>query len=148
MHGANRLASNSLLEAAVYSHRAAMDAKDEIKNIEFCDDVPDWNAEGMVLNEEMSLITQTQRELQQIMSNYVGIVRSDVRLNKAFKRTKVIYEETEELYNRSVLTPQLCELRNMVANAYLIISMAMKRKESVGLHYTIDYPPADKKKEK
>ena len=98
----------------------------------------------MVLNEEMSLITQTQRELQQIMSNYVGIVRSDVRLNRAFQRTKLIYDETEELYNRSVLTPELCELRNMVANAYLIISMAMKRKQSVGLHYSIDYPPVNR----
>ena len=144
LHGANRLASNSLLEAAVYAHRAAMDAKEEIKNIQFCEQVPDWNAEGMVLNEEMSLITQTQRELQQIMSNYVGIVRSDVRLNRAFQRTKLIYDETEELYNRSVLTPELCELRNMVANAYLIISMAMKRKQSVGLYYSIDYPPVNR----
>ncbi len=141
LHGANRLASNSLLEALVYSHRAALDSKEAVKNIDFCEQVPDWDAEGMVFNEEMSLITQTQRELQQIMSNYVGIVRSNLRLQRAFKRTKLIYDEVEELYNRSVLTPQLCELRNLIANAYLIISMAMKRKESVGLHYNIDYPP-------
>ncbi len=141
LHGANRLASNSLLEALVYSHRAALDGKEAIKNIDFCEQVPDWNAEGMVFNEEISLITQTQRELQQIMSNYVGIVRSNLRLQRAFKRTKLIYDEVEELYNRSVLTPQLCELRNLIANAYLIISMAMKRRESVGLHYNIDYPP-------
>ena len=76
------------------------------------------------------------------MSNYVGIVRSNLRLQKAFKRTKLIYDEVEELYNRSVLTPGLCELRNLIANAYLIISMAIKRKESVGLHYNIDYPPS------
>ena len=141
LHGANRLASNSLLEALVYSHRAALDSREAINSIDFCEQVPDWNAEGMVLNEEMSLITQTQRELQQVMSNYVGIVRSNLRLQKAFKRTKLIYDEVEELYNRSVLTPQLCELRNLIANAYLIISMAIKRKESVGLHYNIDYPP-------
>ncbi|MBR1770251.1 MAG: L-aspartate oxidase [Bacteroidales bacterium] len=141
LHGANRLASNSLLEALVYSHRAAADAKEAVKNIDFCRSVPDWNAEGMVLNEELSLITQTQKELQQIMSNYVGIVRSNLRLQKAFKRTKLINDEVEELYKRSVLTPQLCELRNLIANAYLIIRMAIDRKESVGLHYNIDYPP-------
>ncbi|MBQ0111900.1 MAG: L-aspartate oxidase [Bacteroidales bacterium] len=140
LHGANRLASNSLLEAVVYSYRAANDAIEAVKKLDFCDAVPDWNAEGMVLNEEMSLITQTQRELQQIMSNYVGIVRSNLRLEKALKRTKLIYDEVEELYNRSVLTPQLCELRNLIANAYLIITMALARKESVGLHYNIDYP--------
>ncbi len=144
LHGANRLASNSLLEATVYAHRAAQDAIQAIKHIDFCDAIPDWNAEGMILNEEMSLVTQVERELQQIMSNYVGIVRSNVRLQRAFVRTGLIYKETEELYNRSVLTPQLCELRNMIANAYLIITMAMKRTESVGLHYSIDYPPVKK----
>ena len=98
----------------------------------------------MVLNEELSLITQSVKEVQQIMTNYVGIVRSDLRLRKAFKRMKLIYEETEELYNKSVLTPQLCELRNLIANSYLIIKMAESRKESVGLHYSIDYPPQNK----
>lgn len=141
LHGANRLASNSLLEATVYAHRAAKHSLQIVDTIDFCDAIPDWNAEGMLLNEEMSLITQTERELQQIMSNYVGIVRSNLRLHRAFVRTGLIYRETEELYNRSVLTPQLCELRNMVANAYLIITMALKRKESVGLHYSTDYLP-------
>jgi L-aspartate oxidase len=141
LHGANRLASNSLLESLVYSHRAYLDSVKKIKTVDFCDKVPNWDAEGMVLNEELSLITQSRRELQQIMTNYVGIVRSDLRLKKAFKRIKLIYEETEELYNRSVLTPQLCELRNLIANSYLIIKMAEQRKESVGLHYSIDYPP-------
>ena len=141
LHGANRLASNSLLESLVYSHRAYLDSVKRIKTVDFCDKVPNWDAEGMVLNEELSLITQSRRELQQIMTNYVGIVRSDLRLKKAFKRIKLIYEETEELYNRSVLTPQLCELRNLIANSYLIIKMAEQRKESVGLHYSIDYPP-------
>jgi L-aspartate oxidase len=141
LHGANRLASNSLLESLVYSHRAYLDSVKKIKTVDFCDKVPNWDAEGMVLNEELSLITQSRRELQQIMTNYVGIVRSDLRLKKAFKRIKLIYEETEELYNRSVLTPQLCELRNLIANSYLIIKMAEQRKESVGLHYSIDYLP-------
>ncbi len=141
LHGANRLASNSLLESLVYSHRAYLDSVKKIQTTDYCDEVPNWDAEGMVLNEELSLITQSRKELQQIMTNYVGIVRSDLRLKKAFKRIKLIYEETEELYNRSVLTPQLCELRNLVANSYLIIKMAEQRKESVGLHYSIDYPP-------
>lgn len=141
LHGANRLASNSLLESLVYSHRAYLDSIKKISETDFCDQVPNWNAEGMELNEELSLITQSVKEVQQIMTNYVGIVRSDLRLRKAFTRMKLIYEETEELYNKSVLTPQLCELRNLIANSYLIIKMAEQRKESVGLHYSIDYPP-------
>jgi L-aspartate oxidase len=145
LHGANRLASNSLLEAVVYAHRAAIDSKQAVKEIDFCNEIPDWDAEGMVFNEEMSLITQTEKELQQIMSNYVGIVRSNLRLQRAFTRTGLINKETEELYSRSVLTPQLCELRNLIANAYLIIKMSMERKESVGLNYNIDYPPTKNK---
>jgi L-aspartate oxidase len=94
----------------------------------------------MVLNEEISLITQSVKEVQQIMTNYVGIVRSDLRLQRAFTRMGLIYKEIEELYNRSVLTPKLCELRNLIANSYLIIKMAQDRKESIGLHYNIDYP--------
>lgn len=93
----------------------------------------------MVLNEEMVLISQSVKEIQQIMSNYVGIVRSELRLQRAFERLGLIYRETEELYNRSVLIPKLCELRNLIANCYLIIRMAKARKESVGLHYLVKY---------
>ncbi|MDD3667488.1 MAG: L-aspartate oxidase [Bacteroidales bacterium] len=139
LHGANRLASNSLLEAIVFSHRAAMDCISNFSNINFKKEVPDWNAEGMVFNEEMVLITQTAKELQQIMSNYVGIVRSELRLKRALNRLELIYQETEAIYNRSVLIPKLCELRNLIANSYLIIKMAMARKESVGLHYLVKY---------
>lgn len=139
LHGANRLASNSLLEAIVFSHRAAMDCISNFSNINFKKEVPDWNAEGMVFNEEMVLITQTAKELQQIMSNYVGIVRSELRLKRALNRLELIYQETEAIYNRSVLIPKLCELRNLIANSYLIIKMAMARKESVGLHYLVNY---------
>ena len=140
LHGANRLASNSLLESAVFSHRASLDAIDLVDNIEFNDEVPEWNAEGTVLNEEMILITQSLKELRSIMSNYVGIVRSDLRLKRAIDRLEIIYRETEELYEKSILTIDICELRNMINVAYLIIKMAMKRKESRGLHYSIDYP--------
>lgn len=140
LHGANRLASNSLLESLVFSHHAAKDAVSKISNILFRDDIPDWNAEGTVLNEEMVLITQSLRELRSIMSNYVGIVRSNLRLKRAFDRLEILYHETEELYERSVLTPEICELRNMINIGYLIIKMAMERKESRGLHFSIDYP--------
>ncbi|MEN8223839.1 MAG: L-aspartate oxidase, partial [Bacteroidota bacterium] len=101
---------------------------------------PDWNAEGTVLNEEMILITQSLKELRAIMSNYVGIVRSDLRLKRALDRLEIIYRETEDLYDKSILTTDICELRNMINVAYLIIKMAMKRKESRGLHYSLDYP--------
>jgi L-aspartate oxidase len=140
LHGANRLASNSLLEAAVFSHRASIDAKKNINSIEFNNDVPDWDASGTVLNEEMILITQTTKELQSIMSNYVGIVRSNLRLKRALDRLEIIYQETEDLYEKSILTVKICELRNLINVAYLIIKMAVKRKESRGLHYSIDYP--------
>lgn len=141
LHGANRLASNSLLEALVFSHRAAMDAADKIKHISFCDGIPDWNAEGTVLNEEMVLITQSRKELQAIMSSYVGIVRSNLRLKRALDRLEILYKETEDLYEKSVLTVEICELRNMINVAYLIAKFASQRRESIGLHYTIDYPP-------
>jgi L-aspartate oxidase len=140
LHGANRLASNSLLESAVFSHRAAMDSIEKLEQYAFRDDVPDWNAEGMILNEEMILITQSLKELQGIMSSYVGIVRSNLRLQRAFDRLRILYRETEELYNRAILSVKLCELRNMINVAYLVIKMANDRKESRGLHYSIDYP--------
>ena len=138
LHGGNRLASNSLLEAVVYAHNAAEHAVSKINELSLCHQVPDWDADGMVLNEEMVLITQTKKELQEIMSNYVGIVRSDLRLQRAFDRLNLIFRETEELYNRSVLTEELSELRNLIACAYLITKMAMARRENVGLHYSID----------
>jgi len=140
LHGANRLASNSLLESAVFSHRAAMDAIEKVNDINYCEKIPDWNAEGTVLNEEMILITQTTRELQSIMSNYVGIVRSDLRLQRALDRLEIIYRETEDLYNKSIISVEICELRNLINVAYLIIKMAQLRKESRGLHFSIDYP--------
>ncbi len=139
LHGANRLASNSLLEALVFSHRAYIDAMQHINTIELCHEIPEWNTEGTVHNEEMILITQSKKELQSIMSNYVGIVRSDLRLKRAFDRLKIIYEETEELYKKSILIPEICELRNMVNVGYLVIRNAINRKESRGLHYSLDH---------
>jgi L-aspartate oxidase len=141
LHGANRLASNSLLEALVFSHRASIHAIDNIDKISFFEDIPDWNVEGTVLNEEMVLITQSRKELQAIMSSYVGIVRSNLRLKRALDRLEILYNETEDLYDKSVLTVEICELRNMINVAYLITKFASQRRESIGLHYTIDFPP-------
>lgn len=140
LHGANRLASNSLLEAVVFSHRAAIDAGMKYKNVSNNSNVPDWDAEGTVLNEEMVLITQSLKELQGIMSNYVGIVRSDLRLKRALDRLSILNRETEDLYDKSILTVRICELRNLINVAYNIIKSAINRKESRGLHYSLDYP--------
>ncbi len=139
MHGANRLASNSLLESVVFSHRASQHAISRIERIDYCNAIPDWNAEGMVLTEEMILITQSQKELQAIMSSYVGIVRSNLRLQRALDRLELLYEETEDLYNKSILTPRISELRNMINVAYLVIKQAVARKENRGLQYSLDY---------
>jgi L-aspartate oxidase len=140
LHGANRLASNSLLESLVFSHRSGVDAIEKAQNIGIRNDIPDWNAEGTVMNEEMVLITQTLKEVQSIMSNYVGIVRSNLRLKRALDRLEILYRETEELYDKSILTRSLCEVRNLINIGYLIIKAAQARHESRGLHYSIDYP--------
>lgn len=143
LHGANRLASNSLLEAAVFSHRAFLNAKERIDSIEFEERIPDWDDSGTIMNEEKILVTQSLQEVQNIMQSYVGIVRSDLRLKRALDRLQIIYKETEELYDKSKLDQKICELRNIINVSYLIIRMAMERKESKGLHYSIDYPPKD-----
>lgn len=135
LHGANRLASNSLLEAVVYAHNAAMDSIEKIKTIDFCETIPDWNAEGTQHPEEMVLLTQSLREVQAIMTNYVGIVRSDLRLQRAFDRLEILYKENEALYLKTTVSPKLCELRNLINVAYIIIKQARQRKESRGLHY-------------
>lgn len=140
LHGANRLASNSLLEAIVYAHHAAMDAIEKIKKSTFCEGIRDWNAEGTAHPEEMVLLIQTLREVQAIMTNYVGIVRSDLRLQRAFDRLEILYKENEALYLKTTISPKLCELRNLINVAYIIIKHARNRKESRGLHYTVNYP--------
>jgi len=140
LHGANRLASNSLLEAVVYAHNAAMHASSAIKQIEIEKNIPEWNDEGTSLPEEMVLITQELKELQQIMTNYVGIVRSNLRLKRALDRLDILYKETESLYEKSTVSVKLFELRNSINVAYHIIKMAKMRRESRGLHFNIDFP--------
>lgn len=139
LHGANRLASNSLLEAVVFAHRAYEKSKTEISEINFEESIPEWDAEGTEHAEEMVLITQSLKEVQQLMSNYVGIVRSELRLKRAFDRLEILYKENESLYEQTIITPKLCELRNLICIGYLIIKHAMRRKDSVGLHYMVDY---------
>jgi len=140
LHGANRLASNSLLEALVFAHRCAEDMAERINDIQLNDEVPDWNASGTTEPKEMILITQSLKELQQIMSDYVGIVRNDIRLERAMHRIDLLHDETEELYKSTNLSPQLCELRNLITIGYLIVKGAQFRKESRGLHFNTDYP--------
>lgn len=140
LHGANRLASNSLIEAIVYADSAAQHALKRINTLELQENIPDWDDEGMRLPEEMVLITQSLKEVQQIMSSYVGIVRSNLRLKRAKNRLEILFRETESLFDRSIVSRDICELRNCISVAYLIIKQATARKESRGLHYTIDYP--------
>ena len=140
LHGANRLASNSLIEAIVYADAAVKDAISKIDKLTHNESIPDWNDEGTSLPEEMVLITQSFREVEQIMSTYVGIVRSNLRLKRALNRLEILYRETENLFDRSVVSREICELRNVISVAYLIIKQALMRKESRGLHYTVDYP--------
>lgn len=145
LHGANRLASNSLLEALVYADVAAEDSSAVALHTDIRNDVPDWTFEGTLHDEEMILITQANKEVETIMSNYVGIVRSNIRLKRAHDRLEIIYHETEDLYKRQRVSKRLCELRNKINVGYLIIKMAQKRKESRGLHYTLDYPQRNPK---
>lgn len=140
LHGANRLASNSLIEAVVFADAAAKHSIPRFKNYSFCDDIPAWNAEGTSSPEEMVLITQSYKEVGQIMSSYVGIVRSDLRLQRALDRLNILFRETEDFFQRSVVSREICELRNIIKVGYMVIKQAMARKESRGLHHTIDYP--------
>jgi L-aspartate oxidase len=149
LHGANRLASNSLLEAMVFGHRAFVDSINAIENIgnssatgggrEWAA-IPDWHDVGTNEPKEMILITQSLKELQLVMSDYVGIVRTDVRLGRAMKRLDLLFHETEELYRKTHVSPFLLELRNLITVGYLIVKGAEFRKESRGLHYNTDHP--------
>ena len=147
LHGANRLASNSLLEAMVFAHRAYKQSGEIIKNVNNLPEkkiaetsIPDWNASGTSAPKEMILITQSLKEMKLLMSDYVGIVRNNERLQRAHRRLDLLHEETELLYEKTEVSPQLCELRNLITVAYLIVKSAEFRKESRGLHFNTDYP--------
>ncbi len=139
LHGANRLASNSLLEAMVFAHRSYLSAVEKIGDMKDHPAVPDWNAEGTTEPKEMILITQSLKEMKLLMSDYVGIVRNNERLGRANRRLDLLHAETESLYQKTTVSPQLCELRNMITVAYLVVKSAELRKESRGLHFNTDY---------
>lgn len=140
LHGGNRLASNSLIEAVVYADAAARHSLAHVHGYDIRHDVPEWNDEGTRHPEEMVLITQSIKEVNQIMSTYVGIVRSNLRLDRAWNRLDILYEETERLFKCSKASREICELRNIINVGYLIMRQAKERKESRGLHYSLDYP--------
>ena len=146
VHGANRLASNSLLEALVFSDRAAKDSIRFVKENELkIPKIPDWIDTGKFNMEEWVLISHDRKEIQQIMWDYVGIIRSTLRLERAKRRIELIKSEIEEFYKKTKVTAGILELRNLATVALLIIRSALMRKESRGLHYTTDYPYKDDK---
>jgi L-aspartate oxidase len=124
----------------VFAHRCYVDAVNRVNETGSLPEIPDWNAQGTAEPKEMILITQSLKELQQVMSDYVGIVRNNVRLQRALKRIDLLFDETDGLYQTTTVSPQLLELRNMITVGYLIIKGAAFRKESRGLHYNTDYP--------
>lgn len=139
LHGANRLASNSLLEALVYSARIHTKSIEEIDHISWNLEVPEWDANNTSQNKENILITHGRASVQKIMSDYVGIVRSNRRLKSAEKHLRIIHDETEELYRESLISVELCELRNLITTAYLICEFSRKRKENKGGFYNKDF---------
>lgn len=140
VHGANRLASNSLLEALVYANRCSISIKKYLQNKKTIPGLMEWDDSGTLSSDEKILITHTERELKQTMWDYVGIVRSNLRLERAQRRIENLFIETEKLYKKTKVFGELLEQRNLITCSRVIIKCAMMRKESRGLHYSLDYP--------
>jgi L-aspartate oxidase len=145
VHGANRLASNSLLEALVFSRRAADETGPQLPGIKRipAESIPAWDDSGTIDNEEWVLLSHNSAEIQSVMWDYVGIVRSNHRLLRAQRRINLLEREIEDFYRRTKISGPLLQLRNMVTTARLVVLSALRRHESRGLHYTTDYPEQD-----
>ena len=145
LHGANRMASNSLLECLVTAHLASLDIKNKLKTAEPPPLAPSWDESRVLPSEEDIVITHNWDELRRTMWDYVGIVRSDKRLARAKQRIVILQQEIEEYYTRFHVSKNFLELRNLALVSSLIVQSALQRKESRGLHYTLDYPDQDDK---
>jgi L-aspartate oxidase len=139
LHGANRLASNSLLEAIVFAHRIALDVGGELPSVDCNTHIPEWNESGISVNKEKILVTHNVAEVKKLMNDYVGIVRSNERLERATSRHTLLYLENKRLYDRSKVGVELCELRNLITIAYLIIKASCDRTENKGGFYNVDF---------
>ena len=148
LHGANRLASNSLLEAAVSGHRCAEKVSNVWKNNQVDGiEIPDWTPGEAVSSDEAVVVEHDWNEVRSVMWDYVGIVRSDLRLQRARRRIHTIREEIRHYYEEYLVTADLIELRNLAAVAELIVRSAQRRKESRGLHYNQDWPEKSERAE-
>lgn len=143
LHGANRLASNSLLEALVFADHAVRLAAQRLADVPSEVEIPPWDPGNAVDSDEQVVITQLWEEVRRFMWNYVGIVRTTRRLLRARSRVELVQEEMYDYYWNFKLTAPLVELRNLVTVADLVIESALRRRESRGLHYTLDFPEAD-----
>jgi L-aspartate oxidase len=143
MHGANRMASNSLLECIVFAMAASEDIAAHIDEVPVPPALPPWDESRVRDSDEEIVVTHNWDELRRCMWNYVGIVRTDKRLERALRRVMLLQQEIQEYYSNFRISNDLLELRNLAQVASLIIRSAQQRKESRGLHYTLDYPQAD-----